>query len=89
MLFRSGAFSEHYSQKPELLSIVFPVILLHGLSHPDTAMYATRALKDICKDNMTHIGTYSEGILNVCHHKLLEGSMVVSYTTSSYFVHHQ
>ena len=56
MLFRSGAFSEHYSQKPELLSIVFPVILLHGLSHPDTAMYATRALKDICKDNMTHIG---------------------------------
>lgn len=74
-----GAFSERYVRRPQLLSIVLPVILLHGLNKPQTVMFATRALKDICRDNVALMSTYAEGILNVCQHKLLEEAMLVRY----------
>ncbi|XP_067945503.1 importin-13-like [Watersipora subatra] len=70
-----GAFSEHYVGKPHLLSVVFPVILLHGLQSENTILFATRALKDTCKDNMTVLSSYSDGILSICQTKISSGQM--------------
>jgi len=74
----AGAFAEQYSAHPELLSIVFPVILLHGLNYSETALFATRALKDICRENRTSLSPFSDGILSVCHQILLQDRMAVS-----------
>lgn len=78
LVFIADAFAEHYRAVPNLLNIVFPVILLHGLHHTETVLYATRALKDICKENQEFLAPYAEGILNVCHEKLVDESLAVS-----------
>ena len=59
------------------MSAVFPVILLHGLNSAETVLFATRALKDICRDNTSVLPNYAEGILSICHSKLADGSLMV------------
>lgn len=77
----TGAFAEHYYSSPGALGVVFPIILLRGLQMPETVLYATRALKDICKENATLLGPYAGDILSLCHKKLLDGSLNVSRPT--------
>lgn len=72
-----GAFSEKYEQKPELLSVVFPIILLKGLNSAETVLFATSALKDICKDNNKLIEPYSDDIISVCHQKISSNTLSV------------
>ena len=62
MLYFVASFAEWFNSHEEVLNYVMPIIV-QALNHPSLAMPATLALKEVVKENQTHLQPFTPIIL--------------------------
>ena len=72
-----GAYAEWISQHPEILGNVLP-LLLQGILDTELAQSATLALKDVLRENQSHLKQFVPSILSSCKQALDSNDLKVS-----------
>ncbi|XP_012939318.1 importin-13 isoform X2 [Aplysia californica] len=71
-----GSFAEWMRWHPETLSSVLPLVL-QGITNPEVGTAATIALKDITRENLSHLRPFAHQILVACQ-KSFEANVLKS-----------